>query len=452
MGKKSEAVTAALASVEGSKNEWLSAKERDSIKPGWAGGATWDAGARKGEIVSGPIGDAEGPDIEGWSKLLKLRGLDPDVYEIDGSSIKWTSWDGWRRDPVEYVDDDGNDAVTGLGKAYSAICYSFKANVRLRRGMSDGRNPDWDAFLAETRKATRKNLAPFKRQGRAVTLVVNLADFQIGNPDGGGIEEQFYALTQIAPGVTAKVAEIKKRGDHVDEIIVAGLGDLVEGCTGFYPNMELTVELDHREQAKLVRRFLRDFLIDIRTLAESIIVTTVPGNHGERRKEKGGSYSTVGDNTDVEVFEQVAEALAMNPDAFGHIEFRIPNNEIAVTYATKGHVVSWTHGHKALGGGGQAATKLFNWWKGQAFGRAYAGVADSSILVAGHYHHLNVLEQEGRLLFIAPSLTDVNDFFADGTGYRSNPGVLVFELVEGVVGVEKFDVLRFQKKGLAAYA
>lgn len=82
-------------------------------------------------------------------------------------------------------------------------------------------------------------------------------------------------------------------------------------------------------------------------------------------------------------------------------------------------------------------------------GRAYEGVADSTILVAGHYHHLNVLEQEGRMLFICPSLTDVNDFFADGTGYRSNPGVLVFELIEDVPGVEKFDVLRFDKLGLA---
>jgi len=420
-------LAAALATVEGSADKWQSQKERESIPAGWGAAALWDGSSRSGQITSGQVYEA--PDAAGWSSLLAQRGLDPDVYEIAGDSIKWCSWDGWKR-------SEGEESAT------SQICYSFRADIRLKRGMSDGLNPDWDALLAETRADTRKKAVTFKRTGRPVTLIVNLADFQIGNPDGGGVENQMKALCQVAPGVEAKVMTIKQRGDSVDEIVVAGLGDLVENCTGFYPNMEFFVELDNRDQAKLARRFIRDILRDVAHLAPSIVVTTVPGNHGEKRKDKGASYTSVGDNTDVEIFEQVAEILAENENAYGHITFRIPKHEIATTYATKGHVISWTHGHKTMGGG-SSAQKLWNWWKGQTMGRAYEGVADSSILITGHYHHLNVLEQEGRTLFICPSLTDVGQYFSDATGYRTNPGVLMLEIVEGVPGVEKFDVLRF---------
>jgi hypothetical protein len=430
MGEETARLATVLATIENSDNQWQSAAERKSVPAGWGSAAEWDGSQRRGSITSGQVFVA--PDVEGWANLMEERGLDPEVYEIVGDSIKWCSWDGWKR-------------AEGEEQATSCLCYSFRADIRLKRGMSDGLNPDWESILIETREAIAKESAPFKKIGKAVSLIVNLADFQIGNPDGGGVESQLEALLQIAPGTEAKVRSIEARGDHVDELIVAGLGDLMENCTGFYPNMEFFVELDHRDQMKLVRRFLRDYLQDIAHLAPSIVVTTVPGNHGEKRGQGKGSaaYTSVGDNTDVEVFEMVAEILAEN-SIYDHITFRIPTHEIATTYATKGHVISWTHGHKSFGGGGAAAQKLWNWWKGHAMGRAYEGVADSTILITGHYHHLNVLEQEGRTLFICPSLTDVGQYFSDATGYRTNPGVLMVEVVEGVSGIENFTVLRYK--------
>jgi hypothetical protein len=57
-------------------------------------------------------------------------------------------------------------------------------------------------------------------------------------------------------------------------------------------------------------------------------------------------------------------------------------------------------------------------------GRKYAGVADSNILLAGHYHHLNVKEQLGRTVFIAPSLTQVSEYYGDQTGVLTRYGTL----------------------------
>lgn len=447
MGDQTDRLKAILSTVEDSADEWQSSAERKAIPAGWGSSAEWDGATKSGTVVSGPV--ASQPDPEGWNDLLKERGLDPEIYEVDGSSIKFTSWDGWRRDPITKFDESvGKDVTVGYGTAYSAVCFSYKVSIRLRPGKSDGLNPDLEKLYQETRDSKIKAKPPKSKKkvkGKDVTLVINLADFQVGNPDGGGVESQLECLLKIAPGVVSKVASIHDRGDFVDEIVVAGLGDLMENCTGFYPNMEFFVELDHRDQMKLVRRFLRDFLQDIAYLAPKIVVTTVPGNHGEKRSQgKGGNaYTSVGDNTDVEVFEMVAEILAENP-IYDHIKFRIPTHEVATTYSTKGHVISWTHGHKSFGGGGAPAQKLWNWWRGQAMGRAYEGVADSTILIAGHYHHLNVLEQEGRTLFICPSLTDVGQYFSDSTGYRTNPGVLMLEIVEDTPGVEDFYVLRYK--------
>ena len=51
---------------------------------------------------------------------------------------------------------------------------------------------------------------------------------------------------------------------------------------------------------------------------------------------------------------------------------------------------------------------------------------DAGILCSGHYHHLNVRAQSNRVLFIAPSLTQVGDWWANATGMRTDPGTLAF--------------------------
>src|SRR5690606_8546374 len=122
----------------------------------------------------------------------------------------------------------------------------------------------------------------------------------------------------------------------------------------------------------------------------------VPSNHGENRDD-GKAFTRVGDNIDVEIMEQVAEILSVNPEAYGHVAFRIPNDEIATAVTLAGHRVAFTHGHVAQSRGG-AINTLWGWWQEQAMGRAYPTVADAEYLFAGHHHHLNIKEQEGRAL------------------------------------------------------
>ena len=327
--------------------------------PGWAPGLVWDGS--RGTLTTGTLNS---PPTD-WGPLLAARGLDPEVYEIVGDTIKWCSYDGWKRDV------QGEDA-------YSAICYSYRAEIRLKR--QD--RPDLEELFAEVRRL--------------------------------------------------------KAGGQIGEIILAGMGDLVEGCTGFYPSQPWLTELDRREQTRVVRRGLLDIIRTVAPLAERITVTAVAGNHGENR-QSGKRITGYGDNDDVAVFEQVAEICAENPEVFSHVGFRLPADRIAVALETAGQTIAFTHGHLARPKSDPAAT-LWEWWRGQAMGREYEGVADAQILCSGHYHHTNLRSQQGRTLLIAPSLTAVGDWWANSTGMRTDPGTLTF--VVDQAGWTDLEVLR----------
>ena len=56
---------------------------------------------------------------------------------------------------------------------------------------------------------------------------------------------------------------------------------------------------------------------------------SVPGNHGENRKN-GKAFTTFGDNFDVAIFDEVAEIFQENP-AYKHVKFVIPENDLWLT-------------------------------------------------------------------------------------------------------------------------
>ena len=390
-----------LESLEG-RAQIAEVKKQRNRPTGWEPGVVWNGEA--GTITT----DALFETPNEWAEILSARGLDPELYEVVGDSIKWCSYDGWKR-------DEKNE------KAYSAICYSFRADIRRRTN----KRVDLEGLYKEVRKAK-----PVKKVKTGDgTLVVALSDWQLANGDFGGLEATIEAIAALPDLVVDRVKSLRGMGHEIGTICIAGLGDICENVCGFYSAQQFRTELDMREQTKMARRAVRDIVMAAAPQAESIKVLTVPSNHGEKR-QNGKAITRVGDNLDVEIFEQVAEILSANPDAYGHIQWRIPNDEIAIAVELSGHIVGFTHGHQAKGGAESVKT-MGNWWAKQAYGRAYSGIADANILVHGHFHHLTVCEQEGRLLLGCPSLTQVGEYWADQTGQKTAPGTLSFLLEPG---------------------
>lgn len=387
-----------LAALEGRDEEPDGRKEKQ-YPAGWQPGVVWDGS--KGEITTDPL---DAPPSE-WDDILRARGLDPDLFEVVGDTLRWCSYDGWKRDaPGE--------------SAYSAILYSFKAQIR-RKVSAGGVIPE-DVYR-EVRKAKK----PAKKAPTgAGTFVVALSDWQVGNCDGGGVEAQAERIADLVSSVPQRLADLRRIGYDIGQVAILGLGDLVEGTCGHYPAQQFRVQLDRRDQTKLVRRGVRDIIMGVAPHSEKVLVAAVPGNHGENR-QNGKSITSVHDNDDVAVFEQVAEILSVNPDAYGHVGFRLSRDEVALSLNLNGTILGLTHGHVTRPAGG-AANGVWNWWKDQSMGRGYPGIADADILVTGHYHHLNVKEQEGRALLICPSLTNVGDYYTDSKGVKTRPGTLSF--------------------------
>jgi len=394
---KSRDLIARLAAVE-NKAEHEDAVKDKKYPAGWEPGVVWDGS--RGVITTDTVFETP----KDWSDLLSMRGLDPEIYEVVGDSIRWCSYDGWRRDEPNQ-------------QAYSSICYSYKAEIRLRKGNSDVIPEE---LYREVRKAKKKEKRPPSGES---TFVVALSDWQTGNRDGGGVAKQIEKIAELPQSIPDRISDLRRAGNDIGHIVIAGLGDLLEGTCGHYPSQQFRIELDRREQLKLVRRAIRDIVMAVAPLSDKVTVTSVGGNHGENRGLNGKAFTTTGDNDDVAVFEQVAEILAANPDVYGHVGFRLPLERLTVSLNLSGHIVAFTHGHLSKAGP-NAAQAVWNWWKDQSHGRAHAGVADADILITGHYHHLNVKEQEGRAVFICPSLTQVGEYFQDSYGVKTREGTL----------------------------
>lgn len=393
-------------------------KEKPTYPSGWEPGVVWSG--TEGVLTTSPTFETPSAD---WSNILKERGLDPDVYEVDGDSIQWCSYDGWKRDaPGE--------------SAYSALCFSYKARIRLKRprAADDPDDTDLLALYRETRKA--RTTTPKQIDGPDETFVVNLSDWQIGNGDGGGVTTQLEALAALPDLITDRFKQMRRNGRAVNRIVIAGLGDLGEGTCGFYPSQPFLTELDRRQQTRVVRRGITEIVKAAAKTAPQVTVTAVGGNHGENR-QNSKRLTGFGDNDDVAVFEQVAEIFHESPHT--NVTFALPNNRLAIALNLHDQIVAWTHGHLAKPQK-NAAQALWDWWKDNTMGRYYPAVADANILVAGHFHHLNIKQQEGRTVFICSSLTPVGDWYSNERGVQTVPGTLTF--VVNHQGWNSLEVLR----------
>ena len=214
-----------------------------------------------------------------------------------------------------------------------------------------------------------------------------------------------------------------RKARPVGHVVIAGMGDLVEGVCGHYPAQQFSVEANRREQMRIVRRGVFEVVRALAPHAERLTLTAVAGNHGENR-QGGRAVTDDGDNDDVAVCESVAERLDENPAAFGHVACRLPDDRLAISVACGRQIVAFTHGHKVRQGGASPVANVWDWWRGQQMGRTNPGVADAALLITGHFHHLNVKAQEGRTAMICPSLTPIGKWWADATGYTTSPGTL----------------------------
>lgn len=370
---------------------------------GWEPGVEWKG--NEGVLTTAPLDSKPG----NWDELLRVWDLDPARYEVI-EPVQYRAWD------------------TNIGAGETKRLYYYRATVRSRTATV---RADVDSLIAEVKRhKPSKKAAPTGD----VAFVLALADLQAGKPDGDGTEGMTRRFLAAIDGAEVRIKELRKAGRPIGPIYMLGLGDLIENCAGFYPMQTFGAELNRRDQLKLVRRLIMHAVRRLAPLTERMVVACVGGNHGENRNETGAAYTSFGDNDDVAVFESVAEACAENPEAYGHVSFVIPNNDLTLTLDICGTIVGLAHGHQFRKGSTPQA-KALEWWKGQAHGLQPVG--DATLLLSGHYHFLSIVQDGRKCAIQCPSLDGGSEWFKNTTGADSPPGLLTL-----TVGARGWDDLR----------
>ena len=356
----------------------------------------------KKEIVSKPQKKAGNPQDHRWDKYLEELGFNPDEFEII-EPFEIRSWDS--------NTENGKDTF-----------YYYKAKIISKHAVND-RDFDFKSLLSEIKKSKPK---PQTINGKS-SMIVCLSDWQMGKRDGDGTKGIVERIEQMIPDVTARIKELRKSGVDLAHLYVVGLGDIVQGCEGFYPMQEHSVEYDLRRQKMIARRLLVKSLKAWAPLFKNVVVACVPGNHGENRKN-GKAFTTFGDNFDVAIFDEAAEIFQENP-AYKHVKFVIPENDLWLTLDVSGTIIGLAHGHQFRTGGRYSHQKAVAWLSGQAFGMTEMGDAD--ILISGHFHHLLVVNEGKRTLMQCPSVDGGSEWFENMTGKSSYAGTLTFSITPG---------------------
>jgi hypothetical protein len=303
-----------------------------------------------------------------------------------------------------------------LGKGEIRRARYYKARIRPRRAAM---TVDDELELVKLVMRKRTKVTPKTTTGVPVGYILNLSDFQIGKGEGGGTLCTVQRITAALHASVARVKELRRAGWNITSIWLVGLGDLAEQCIGHYPSQQFTVDRTRREQLQIVRELIT-LAIDLHAdLAASVHVGAVPGNHGENRAN-GKSITTVTDNDDLAVFDQVSEALATNPDRYSHVSFHIADDLVLVR-DVEGTCVAWTHMHQGSGSGERNITK---WWEGQVMGNR--PVARAHILNTAHYHHFLCSEATGRTVIQMPAMDGGSGWWTDKTGQNSPPGMVSY--------------------------
>ncbi len=257
------------------------------------------------------------------------------------------------------------------------------------------------------------------------TLVVCLADFQIGKQQSGGGTEDTVRLVRRA---IKDIADDILFRDPYKRIILADVGDSTEGFWNVAAQAQ-TNDLSLTDQIRTVQRLYAEALRTLAPLCSSMYYVAVPSNHCAVRVGPGKNSRANAPEDDFGIMiSKNIEDIVADREGFEHVEFFRPEKwEEAVTVsASDGTRIGFTHGHLA---GSQS--KVPGWFRDLAFGRR-SGLYDARILVHGHWHNFAVSQVgDARWIISCPSADRGSDWWTNVSGDSTKPAILTFEALDG---------------------
>lgn len=240
------------------------------------------------------------------------------------------------------------------------------------------------------------------------------------NCDGDGVEGTARRFIEKSRSAVEEYVATSRGA----EVHIVHLGDCIEGFVSQGGANTFRTTLTTTEQVDLYEHLLLEQIKMFADVAPRVTVTGVPGNHDEAVRP----VQKYTDSWAVQSLKSLERALSptVNPN-FRHVHFQYPDpDELVVVFDVAGLTVAAAHGHKFPRG----PEGYKKWWEAQSFGNQ--PVAEASLLLAGHKHHLFVTEPtRGRMFIQVPALESDSVWFRHQAGVSGSPGIVTFRVTDG---------------------
>ena len=242
-------------------------------------------------------------------------------------------------------------------------------------------------------------------------------DMQIGKRDGDGTQGTVNRIVTKTDEAVTLLKQYRKAGVAIGPVYLPQMGDCIEGYNSQGGKLIWRNELTMTQMVRVYRRLLMYQVKAFAPLADQLVVPVVPGNHDEAIRVGDKMGTTYTDSWAIEAASAVQDALAENPDAYGHVHFVFPEeDELTVTLDIAGTVCGFAHGH-------QFGRDPLKWWAEQAHGRQPVGDAD--ILFGAHLHHFHGQHTGGgKTFFRTPALDGGSTWYRHRTGEDAKAGLM----------------------------
>ena len=275
-----------------------------------------------------------------------------------------------------------------------------------------------EEWLNNSERAPRFTFTPrgfSEGSGRATEAVLCISDTQCGKwVNDIGIK---VLMDQYFPAILQKLIEcvtVQRYEGKVEKLIVALIGDLIEGCIIFasqrmyldkYKGGDSTID-----QVLIMADMLAAFLAEVRGYFKEVAVTSAYGNHGRTAKKDDPNLNK--DNYDRLVFE-ILKRTCTNLD----IEFIEPIDDRFV-FNSMGYYVGGIHGHQ-LGYKSSLNSMELTTLRWDAI-RHFGGVP-LDVMLLGHKHHAASLEMQGIEVIQNAAMDGGSPWLTDTSGIWSPP-------------------------------
>jgi predicted phosphodiesterase len=352
-------------------------------------------------------------ELSGNTLTAEIRGEEGTVNE--GTGLDYLTEEGLNPDEWEAI-----GFRKGKWGEPGAPFESVRFTYRRKLTELEAERPPIDELI----QVIETHVPSATRPGGTYGALVLIGDMQFGKTDGDGVSGTLERTISCINKAADRIETLREIQD-IGHIEVAWLGDHIEGFVSQGGANAWRTDLTLNEQIRLTRRVMLHALLTFSPMAETVSMVAVPGNHGEAVRFAGKGVTRYDDSHDTESLIAVSDAAALNPGAFDHVQFYVPEtDELVVTTEVAGTNIAYAHGHQWRPG------KHFLWWKGQAFSKESVMWA-VDLLAAGHLHHEEVDSDGDRTYIGVPALEDESTWWRHATGTGGSPGIMLVLVRDG---------------------